>query len=276
MVSSETLTANPFLGAVTATSAPFSIRTYTDATSTEAGSENVALCVPSAAQTFYLPKCSSRIGQLFIVKKMNSSFVNTVNIKPARIDSPTTCLIDTSTSFLLATNLEYVVLLSTGIKWIVVAHDYDRSWQTFTVTGTWTANVTYSAMFQRHGSSAQFHIVATCSAAPTPVATTLTFTLPVGLVGDSTQLAVTQTDATNLDGCVVILDSGVNAYFGVETYLSSATGVIGPTVGVASATYGTSAGIVSKNGVGSGVPFDFAANDSVSARFWLPITGWKG
>lgn len=137
-------------------------------------------------------------------------------------------------------------------------------WQSYTPTGTWVANTTYTGKWRRVGDQAEYQLTAVTSGAPT--AANLAFNLPSGHTIDTTKLALGTNDTfTNSTG--VIRDSGVTAYLAVP-YYTSTTSVQARVIGSAS-TYGDLPNVTAT------VPITFGASDSVQLNFSVPIVGWS-
>lgn len=83
-------------------------------------------------------------------------------------------------------------------------------WVSYTPTGSWTTNTTYTGKWRRVGDSAEYQIDVTTSGAPT--ATTLRVNLPSGHVIDTTKRNASTGGVGDLIGTASILDSGTFEY----------------------------------------------------------------
>lgn len=132
-------------------------------------------------------------------------------------------------------------------------------WKSYTPTGSWVTNTTYTGFWRRVGDSIEVSAMVTTSGAPT--AAQLTFGLPSGLVIDTAKLPAQD------DGVVPYVGEGQAYDDGVATYqcqVAISSGGSPTTVAVR-----TSAGNLSSTN-----PFTFGAGDKVSVKFKAPISGW--
>ena len=142
----------------------------------------------------------------------------------------------------------------------LTASEAFTDWQTsWTPTGTWTTNTTYSAKWKRAGDTMHVQLKVTVSGAPN--ATTLRIDPPSGYAIDTAKLNYSGGgDNWAAIGQASINDHGTAGYVGIVIYESS-TGKI--------------AVVTQPNAfVNSTIPMTWAASDSVSLEFMLPIVGW--
>jgi hypothetical protein len=138
--------------------------------------------------------------------------------------------------------------------------------QSWTPTGSWVSNTTYTGRFTRFGRWALMEAKVECSGAPT--ATALTITMPSGMTIDtSAMVAFVSTDDHSF-GTGSAVDSGT-ANYQVRIGYQSAT-VLRVFAATAGGSYTAGASVTAS------VPFTFGANDSLSLRFWVPIAEWAG
>lgn len=150
---------------------------------------------------------------------------------------------------------------------IVIQGAAVSEWQSFTPTGSWSANTTYTGRYRRVGDTMDFDVKVACSGAPTSAG--LTINLPTGFTIDTSKLSDTSTSGGNhLTGIVGILDSGVTTYCGEITYTS--TTAINIAVVKTDGTYGTDANVT------QALPMTFGASDAVTVRCSVPIAEWAG
>lgn len=139
----------------------------------------------------------------------------------------------------------------------------DRTdWESWTPTGSWTANTTYTGRRRRRGDTKEYEVLVATSGAPTSA--DLTITLPVGDRIDTTKLCGTAQPSRV--GQVFGLDSGTGSWTGLVEY--SSTSVVGiscvKTESLDNANVAT---------VTQARPQTFANNDKVHIRFEVPLLG---
>jgi hypothetical protein len=141
-------------------------------------------------------------------------------------------------------------------------------WQTFTPTGTWTTNSTYTGRYRRIGDSAEFNMAVSLAGAPN--AAVLAFNMPAGLVIDSTKLAITTSGEVVL-GHAAINDTAVNYLIGSVRYINST--VVDIVYGVDSIA--GSVNPITASQITNTLPFTFGSGDKVFISFKAPILGWS-
>lgn len=151
----------------------------------------------------------------------------------------------------------------TTIKGSVVS-----DWQTYTPTGSWVSNTTYTGIWRREGDSARIRIYLLLGGAPTSAA--LTVNLPTGLVIDTAKLLAL--DFTQPLGYLTCDDD-------------SSTGTLHGNPGNVVYNNTTSVAFESLDDGGSAVtqnqaitqlwPFTWATSDSCGAEFVVPIVGFS-
>lgn len=136
-------------------------------------------------------------------------------------------------------------------------------WVSYTPTGSWTSNTTYTGKWRQLGDTAEVQVRLALSGAPT--AASLTVNLPSGLVIDTSKLAggTTQVELPNSDGSMRD-DASYNGF--VKAFYDSTT-----SVGIRSPSTATAHTLVIVN---STTPITWAANDSIDVTFRVPIVGW--
>jgi hypothetical protein len=141
------------------------------------------------------------------------------------------------------------------------------AWQSYTPTGSWNTNVTYTGFYRRVGDSIEGLVRVTCSGAPNNTGLTIVVLGALGLTFDSAKLTAQSGGFAPILGEVLCVDAGAALYSGFAVYSSSDTlqlyigGASGSTV----------------NGVNfsTTVPITFASGDFVEVKFRAPITGWS-
>lgn len=137
-------------------------------------------------------------------------------------------------------------------------------WMSYTPTGTWVTNTTYTGKWRRVGDKMEVQILVTTSGAPTSA--TLRINIPSGFTIDTNKLVSTSFDQTSL-GTSIATDNGVNNYPGFVWYGDTTS--VYPQINNSSGTY------LAGTFVTQAVPFTFGATDSVSLSFCIPILGWS-
>lgn len=139
-------------------------------------------------------------------------------------------------------------------------------WVSYTPTGSWSTNTTYTGRWRRVGDSLESDVLVSTSGAPTT--STLAINLPSGLTIDTAKTAGgTDTDSTTY-GNGVAKDAGTNNYASLKIGYNNSTSVVVYTLNTA----GTYAAGTPVNQV---VPFTFGASDAVNIRYSVPISGWS-
>lgn len=139
-------------------------------------------------------------------------------------------------------------------------------WQSYTPTGSWSTNTTYTGIWRRVG--ADMEVVVNLALAGAPTNAALTVNLPTGYTIDSTRLLGTPVAASNpILGEAILADAGVQAYPGPVVY-NSTTSVYIYAAGAASSQVNVAA-------LSTILPFTWGAGDSVYAKFKVPISGWS-
>lgn len=139
-------------------------------------------------------------------------------------------------------------------------------WQSYTPTGSWSSNTTYTGRWRRVGDSAQVEVQIATTGAPTSAA--LTVNLPSGLVIDTAKMSsgTNTTAGLPLSGGW-ILDTGT-AFWAAYVDYSSTTAVA-----VHSSNSQTDTRI--SGGVTQAAPMTWANGDRARIWFQVPISGWS-
>lgn len=138
-------------------------------------------------------------------------------------------------------------------------------WVSWTPTGSWTSNTTYTGKWRRVGDKAEYRVLVTTSGAPTSVA--LTINLPSGHILDTAKL--TSSTNTAILGFGHILDTGI-AYYDANVYFSvGSTGLVSVGIENASGTY-----LNSISPVNATTPMTWTSGDHVEVNFSIPISNW--
>lgn len=137
-------------------------------------------------------------------------------------------------------------------------------WVSYTPTGSWVSNTTYTGKWRRVGDTMQIQAQAATSGAPTSAA--ITFGLPSGYSIDTSKIL--STGVEEWLGYGKINDSNAAVYHVAVRY-SSTTSVSVINLGVAG-TY-----VNEPSGVDQATPITFGASDFVNIAFSVPIVGWS-
>lgn len=130
-------------------------------------------------------------------------------------------------------------------------------WQTYTPTGAWSTNTTYTGRWRRVGDSMEINIKVALAGAPTSA--TFNVAIPTGYTMDSSKIP---TGSGNTLGYARAQDDPTGAHLGVVIYSTTSLVQI---VGDDAADAWTQA-----------VPFTFGSADSIGLVFMAPIAEWAG
>lgn len=140
-------------------------------------------------------------------------------------------------------------------------------WQSYTPTGAWTANCTYTGRWRRVGQNMEVQARVVATGGPTPTNTELTIQIPTGYTIDESATPVSGTVNDRPCGVGVVWDDGTRVYPAVVHAVSSA-GALKVRV---QDTGGSSGGAVEHDN-----PITFASGDSVAIQASVPISEWAG
>jgi len=218
--------------------------------------DDIVYCDSSGgAFTLTMPSEASASGRKFVIKKTSSDF-NAVTINDDGASEITT----------INTEDESVTIHTDGTSWYVIDRFVPSDWTSYTPTGSWTTNSTYTGYWKRIGDSVCLDLKVALAGAPN--AANLSFNIPSGLTIDSAKqshsnnykiygMGTINDDSGNDKQCSVSYNSGGTSL----TVMNYDDGTGGIDIGNVSATN----------------PITFANNDFVTVRAEnIPITGWKG
>lgn len=134
-------------------------------------------------------------------------------------------------------------------------------WVTWTPTGSWSTNTTYTGRWRRVGNLLQSIVNVTLAGAPTTADLTINY-IPTGLSLDSTKVPFTGGFAQL--GYGTILDSGTRIYPAIGSYNGGNSAFVNH-------TESGNTGLVNQAN-----PMTFASGDQVNVFFEVPIVGWGG
>lgn len=134
-------------------------------------------------------------------------------------------------------------------------------WNSYTPTGSWVANTTYSGKYRRIGDSVEIQISLSLTGAPT--ATSLTFNIPSNLTIDTTKLVLTS-GAVPVFGQAAGVHSGTFYNFVVLYNTTSSVSVVYQSALTGSIT-----------AVNATSPITWASGDTVTVNCLVPIVGFS-
>lgn len=141
---------------------------------------------------------------------------------------------------------------------------YISDWTTYTPTSSWTSNIqSITGRWRRVGGELEAMTTVILNGAPN--STALTFSLPPGLVIDTSKIS--RGGSQEPLGVAYHTDAGTNQYPGAVRYET--------TTSVAVVSYNTAPAYSSGTTTTDTVPFTFGLNDYVTASFKVPILGWS-
>ena len=167
--------------------------------------------------TWTLPSAVGLNGKMFAFKNINSS---ATNFNAITIDTTSAQTIDGASTKTLVSQNEELWLISDNVNWRVLHRYIPSTPISFTPTGSWVANVTYTGALVRNGMYADISVKILCSGAPT--AASLTLTLPFSLTINTSAFASTDQSLIYVGGgCAT--DAGVSSYVFNVNYNTSTT-----------------------------------------------------
>lgn len=138
-------------------------------------------------------------------------------------------------------------------------------WTSFTPTGSWSTNTTYTGFWRRVGEDMEVKTLVSISG--TPTSASLTVNLPTGYTIDTAKLVSTNSNAVHDGSSCSILDNG-SASYSCHVFYSS-TSAVAIVINNVSSTYPSIADVT------QAVPMTFASGDFVRLSYRVPITGWS-
>jgi hypothetical protein len=224
--------------------------------------DDTLLCnAAGGAFTFTMPTPSTVTGRVFKFKKIDSS-VNACTLGPAAAET-----FDGGASTTLNTQYEETDLVSDGTNWYIQKHYIPSVWTSFTPTGSWVSNTTYTGYYRRVGDSIEVRVHVALTGAPTSTA------LTVNIPNSSSWTINTSKLYANLQaplGDGKILRAASDNYGALVSY-STTTAVAVQYVASTAAI-----GPTDTPGVSQVAPVTFANLDWVEVKFAIPITGFSG
>lgn len=231
--------------------------TYTATTS----DEYIRCDTSSAAFTVTLYAASGNAGKRLTLIKTNSDLD-----KPLTIDGNASETINGATTFLLYTQYESVTLECDGTNWVVASRYIPSGWTSFTPTGDFTTNTTYSGFWRREGDSVRVQMKLSFSGAPN--STSLDVNMPTNMTIDTAKVSDTGVLQPALGAMAVVKDDNTgNSFFGSVYINTSSTLRV-----IRFSDVGSGEGIAS---VTEADPITIAASDTIHLDFLVPVSGWE-
>lgn len=156
--------------------------------------------------------------------------------------------------------------MDVGIENILAYVQNSTETTSWTPTGSWIVNATYSGRWYREGA----YMVGTVSittASGGPTAASLVINLPPGYEIDTSKFANTFTGGRARVGLSYMEDSGTGSWWGTTSWFSTTSILVN--AGNAAGSYLLDAPVTNS------VPFAFNTSDLVIADFKVPIKGWS-
>lgn len=139
-------------------------------------------------------------------------------------------------------------------------------WVSYTPTGSWTTNTTYTGKWRRVGDSIELDINLALTGAPGGAASLASISIPSGLSIDTAKLTGTVIGTTIYHG----IGKTVSAGIGYPIFVSSVSATtIRPILANASATY------LADGGISTTAPNIYANTDYVNFNAKFPVVGWS-
>lgn len=137
-------------------------------------------------------------------------------------------------------------------------------WQTWTPTGSWTSNTTYTGQYRRVGDSIVCLVKAQLSGAPNAVS--LTINIPSGLSIDTSKMLASVSHSI---GVGTLLEAGVQNRTCTAAYTGSSNSISVMIQGSGGAYTNDISGISATN------PHTWKSGDNIAVEFSVPIVGWS-
>lgn len=140
-------------------------------------------------------------------------------------------------------------------------------WTSYTPTGSWTTNTTYTGRKRRVGDSAEYDVLVSVSGAPTAAA--LTINNSSECVTDTTKISGGTVNSSSVFGYGRVYDNGTALYKVAVQYES--TTAVRPAI-----AQDTGSGYIrdGEASVNSTTPMTFASGDNVHLVYRVPCVGW--
>ena len=205
--------------------------------------------------TITLPTAVGFTG-IVTIKRIDSTLANTVTINTT---SAQTMDGYASGAIKLYTKYESFTFYSDGANWSIGDHKSITPMTSYTPTGNWVANTTYSGFWRRVGDCLEAQLGAAITG--TPTSAQLSFSVPSGPVIDTTKLTTVNSAVVPIVGTAILFQHGVSSFQAQAIVPTGAS----PTTVVIRSDAGNTTQIT---------PFTFTNGDFVSVQIRVPIVGW--
>ena len=232
--------------------------------------DDIILCNSSGgAFTITLPAAATYNGKILTLKKTDSTFATANAIT---IDGNASETIDGALTTTLNTQYETLEIISDGSNWHVVQRLIPSVWTSFTPTGAFTTNTTYTGFWRRNRDSIDIRVMLSFSGA-TNATTNATFNLVSGLTIDTAKIMSTTDTLMSFNSTGKYLDSGVSFNEIYAAYLSTTSFRINTNISASAGSTDTNTAV----GTNSNLPAIPASGDLLEVEVYgVPITGWNG
>jgi len=208
----------------------------------------------SGANVLTLPAVANNTNRIIAIRKVDSG-TGTLAVTGASSEQ-----IDAANTFTLYNQHECLIIQSDGSSWHILKHT-PGVWKSYTPTGAWSTNSTYTGGFLRSRSYLEVWVKIALAGAPTSAS--LTINLPSGFTID-TNGTNSDTDSADVGVVTVKQNTGSNYFLGHVNYATTTT--------VTATTFTVSGTRVDRTTVSQIAPITFAASDEVHLRYRVAIT----
>lgn len=217
----------------------------------------------SSAKTATLPALASSAGRTIKIQNIGSNLTNAITVQGN--GGSEIIGIGSATSIKLKTQGETVTLFGGSGRWYILDWYVPSVWTTFTPTGSWSANTTYTGRYRRVADSLDLQVKLALSGAPT--STGLTVNIPSGLGISPSKMVANDVGNSIFNGNVSLLDNGTLDGSGLALYQSTTA------IGIYQNDDG--AGMITHTQVSETSPFTWASGDALWINIsGIPITDW--
>lgn len=234
----------------------FTTITSADTTVTDGdGFETFYFSTGGTNRTLTLPTAADNDGRTLRIKKIDSGTGKVI------IDGEGTETIEGALTYSLYGQYESAIVQCNGANWFLL-ETHPSSWTSWTPTGTWSTNVTYTGIWRKSHDIVQFQVMVECSGAVAGVGEAIDIPFTINTSG---MIYTTEADRPPLlSGYGSVSDSGGSKFDIAVAY--STTTAVRLLSKVASATY-----VTLDNVVGDGSPITFSSGDRIIVSFSVPI-----
>lgn len=170
----------------------------------------------------------------------------------------------------LHTEGECVTLVSDGTNWVVLERVIPSKWTSWTPTGAFNTNSTYTGKWKREGKNVRMWARVAFSGTPNS-AVAYTINLPSGIAVDTADMPSAVNQYNAFDGRAIVIDASINGWKANVNYNSSTSSVL-----VARSVTIAGANISDVNAVTYNDPVTLGNGDSIEALWTMPAANWNG